>query len=88
MAKKSDKTIYVDGIKFKMIGYVIKESEPKHLVIRTSVRGQLNNWSYSYGESFYIEIDKNLKFKVKWHSNSIGTIETWVFIIEEIYDNL
>lgn len=85
--KKSNKIILIDDFKFQMIGYVIKNGNPKLLVIRTGVKGQLSRFKRSYDDIFEIKVDDNLKFRVKCHPVfRSGIIETYYFAIVETID--
>ena len=47
MSKKEHKTYYIDELKFIAIGHTIKNTNPNILVLKTDVRGQLNNIDYN-----------------------------------------
>ena len=78
MKRKDHKTLYINGIKFIALGYIVKK-EGQVLIIKTDVRGQLAQIEYKSIET--IVIDDVTCFKVKYKTMSISNNEEWEFEI-------
>lgn len=78
MKRNTHKVLYINGIKFIALGYIVK-LERKLLIIKTDVRGQLTKIDYKNIET--IVIDDIVSFKVKYKMMSISNIEEWEFEI-------
>ena len=78
MKRKKHKTLYINGIKFIALGYIVKK-EGKVLIIKTDVRGQLGKIGYKSIET--VVIDDVTSFKVKYKTMSILNNEEWEFEI-------
>lgn len=53
MKRKNHKTLYINGIKFIALGYIVKK-EGKVLIIKTDVRGQLAQIEYKSIETIVL----------------------------------
>lgn len=78
MKRRVHKVLYINGIKFIALGYLVKQ-ERKVLIIKTDLRGQLTKIDYQSIET--IIIDDATNFKVKYKTMSISNIEEWEFEI-------
>lgn len=79
MSKKEHKTYYIDELKFIAIGHTIKNTNPNILVLKTDVRGQLNN--IDYNNIHLIKINDEICYKVKYKMMTVLTSEDWYFEI-------
>ena len=80
MSKKRErKTYYIDDLKFIAIGHTVKNSSPKILVLKTDVRGQLNNIEYK--DIRVIKIKDETYYKVKYQMMVASKNEDWYFEI-------
>lgn len=79
LKKRERKTYYIDDLKFIAIGHTVKNSNPKILVLKTDVRGQLNN--IEYNDIRVIKINDQIYYKVKYQMMVASKNEDWYFEI-------
>lgn len=79
LKKREHKTYYIDDLKFIAIDHIVKNSNPKILVLKTDVRGQLNN--IEYNDIREIKINDETYYKVKYRMMVASKNEDWYFEI-------
>ena len=79
LKNRNHKTYYIDDLKFIAIGHTVKNSNPKILVLKTDVRGQLNNIEYSGIR--VIKVNDKTCYKVKYKMMVASKNEDWYFEI-------
>lgn len=79
MKKIEHKTYYIDDLKFIAIGHTIKNTNPNILVLKTDVRGQLNNIKFC--DIHVIKINDEIYYKVKYQMMVASKNEDWYFEI-------
>ncbi len=72
--------LYINNIKFIAYGYSIKNTNPRTLLIKTHIRGQLFNLDYS--ELNVIRINDDI-YNVRYKTMASSTNEEWYFEILE-----
>lgn len=73
------KTIYLDGHKWVVLGYTIKEREQQTITVKTDCRGQMNEIC-DFHKVYTLKIE-DTEYKVELKTMCSSNREEWEFVV-------